>query len=87
MEVARPVRRAGRGNPPTEKLTGRPGPTPTQSIPPGKRKVYCAVVLDVFSRRVVGWSIDNSATSRLVTPPLDRAGTDSTEFRLSVGDY
>ena len=30
-------------------------------------KVYCAVVLDVFSRRVVGWSIDASPTSSLVT--------------------
>lgn len=27
--VARPFRRAGRGNPPAERLTGRPGPTPT----------------------------------------------------------
>ena len=36
-------------------------------------KVYCAVVLDVFSRRVVGWSIDNSATSRLVTSALGMA--------------
>jgi putative transposase len=30
-------------------------------------KVYCVVVLDVFSRRVVGWSIDSSPTSSLVT--------------------
>jgi transposase InsO family protein len=29
--------------------------------------VYCAVVLDVFSRRVVGWSIDSSPTTALVT--------------------
>jgi hypothetical protein len=27
VEVARPVRRAGRGNPSDESLTGRPGPT------------------------------------------------------------
>ncbi len=27
MEAARPVRRAGRGNPPGESLAGRPGPT------------------------------------------------------------
>ncbi len=26
--------------------------------PTREGKVYCAVVLDVFSRRVVGWSID-----------------------------
>ena len=36
-------------------------------------KVYCAVVLDVFSRRVVGWSIDTSPTSGLVTSALGMA--------------
>jgi len=36
-------------------------------------KVYCAVVLDVFSRRVVGWSIDGSPTSSLVTSALGMA--------------
>ena len=36
-------------------------------------KVYCAVVLDVFSRRVVGWSIDSSPTSSLVTSALGMA--------------
>lgn len=30
-------------------------------------KVYSAVVLDTFSRRVVGWSIDSSQTAALVT--------------------
>ena len=33
-------------------------------------KVYCAVVLDVFSRRVVGWSIDSSPTAALATNAL-----------------
>jgi len=36
-------------------------------------KVYCAVVLDVFSRRVVGWSIDSSPTASLVTSALGMA--------------
>ena len=64
----------GPGKPTSRKgREGHPGPTPTQSIPPDKRKVYCAVVLDVFSRRVVGWSIDNSATSGLVTSALGMA--------------
>jgi putative transposase len=36
-------------------------------------KVYCAVVLDTFSRRVVGWSIDSSQTSTLVTNALGMA--------------
>jgi len=36
-------------------------------------KVYCAVVLDTYSRRVVGWSIDSSATTTLVTNALGMA--------------
>ncbi|MGI3224213.1 DDE-type integrase/transposase/recombinase [Streptomyces sp. GTA36] len=36
-------------------------------------KVYCAVVLDTFSRRVVGWSIDASPTAALTTDALAMA--------------
>ena len=36
-------------------------------------KVYCAVVLDVHSRRVVGWSIDSSQTAALATNALGMA--------------
>jgi transposase InsO family protein len=36
-------------------------------------KVYCAVVLDTFSRRVVGWSIDTQPTAALVTNALAMA--------------
>ncbi len=36
-------------------------------------KVYCAVVLDVFSRRVISWSIDASPTSSLVASALGMA--------------
>jgi putative transposase len=36
-------------------------------------KVYCSVVLDVFSRRVVGWSIDAAPTAALVTNALGMA--------------
>jgi hypothetical protein len=41
--------------------------------PTREGKVYCAVVLDVFSRRVVGWSIDASPTATLVTSALGMA--------------
>ena len=41
--------------------------------PTREGKVYCAVALDVFSRRIVGWSIDNSATSGLATSALGMA--------------
>ena len=36
-------------------------------------KLYCAVVLDAFSRRVVGWSIDATSTAALVTNALGMA--------------
>ncbi|MCU1354357.1 MAG: putative transposase, partial [Acidimicrobiales bacterium] len=41
--------------------------------PTREGKVYCCVVLDVFSRRVVGWSIDSTQTSTLVTNALGMA--------------
>ena len=43
-------------------------------------KVYCAVVLDTFSRRVVGWSIDGHPTAALVTNALGMA-IDQRELR------
>ena len=42
---------------------------------PYEGKVYCAVVLDTFSRRVVGWAIDSSQTAALVTNALSMAIT------------
>jgi transposase InsO family protein len=39
------------------------------------REVYCAVVLDTNSRRVVGWSTDASPTAALVTNALGMAIT------------
>ncbi len=41
--------------------------------PTREGKVYCAVVLDVFSRKVVGWSIDSTQTAALVTNALGMA--------------
>lgn len=41
--------------------------------PTREGKVYCAVVLDAFSRRVVGWSIDSSQTANLVVNALGMA--------------
>jgi putative transposase len=39
----------------------------------GQGWVYCAVVLDVFSRRVVGWSIADHLRTELVIDALDMA--------------
>jgi putative transposase len=41
--------------------------------PTREGKVYCAVVLDTFSRRVVGWSIDATPMAALVTNALGMA--------------
>lgn len=41
--------------------------------PTREGKVYCAVVLDAYFRRVVGWSIDSSPTAALVTNALGMA--------------
>ena len=38
--------------------------------PTRDEKIYCTVVLDPFSGRVAGWSIDSSQTARLVTKAL-----------------
>jgi putative transposase len=41
--------------------------------PTREGKVYCAVVLDAFSRRVIGWAIDSSQTASLVVNALGMA--------------
>ena len=52
-------------------------------------KIYCAAVLDTFSRRVVGWSIDASPTAALVTNALgmaiDRRQPDGTVIHSDHG--
>ncbi|MGY5309261.1 IS3 family transposase [Nocardia gipuzkoensis] len=45
----------------------------TTGIQAREGKVYCAVVLDTYSRRVVGWSIDSTQTAALVTNALGMA--------------
>jgi transposase InsO family protein len=41
--------------------------------PTREGKIYCCVILDTYSRRVVGWSIDSSPTGALVTNALGMA--------------
>lgn len=41
--------------------------------PTREGRVYCAVVLDAFSRRVVGWSINHNPTAGLTTNALGMA--------------
>ena len=47
--------------------------TDTTKHPTREGNVYCAVVLDTFSGKVVGWSIDASPSAALVTNALGMA--------------
>ncbi|MFL5883106.1 MAG: DDE-type integrase/transposase/recombinase, partial [Actinomycetota bacterium] len=73
MRVARPVRRADRGSPPSESRAGRPGPTPTPTSRPGKAWLYLASVLDLASRHLLGWSMGDHHDARLVCDALESA--------------
>jgi putative transposase len=42
-------------------------------IPAGSTYVYLAVVMDLFSRKIVGWSLRSSITTRLVIEALKKA--------------
>lgn len=48
-----------------------------------EEKVYCAAVLDTYSRRIVGWSIDNNMRTVLV---VDALGMAITRRRAVLGD-
>jgi putative transposase len=61
-----------------ERRFDRPAPdqlwvTDITEHPTREGKLYCCVVLDVFSRRVVGWSIDSHQAAPLVTNALGMA--------------
>ena len=66
-----------------ERRFDRPAPdqlwvTDITEHPTREGKVYCCVVLDVFSRRVVGWAIDSHQATPLVTNALGMAITNRT---------
>jgi putative transposase len=43
--------------------------------PTGEGKLYCCVVLDLYSRKAVGWAIDRRCEAALVNDALAKAGT------------
>lgn len=51
----------------------RPWCTDITEHPTREGKLYCAAVLDAYSRRIIGWSIGNRQTSELVTDALGMA--------------
>jgi len=50
----------------------------------GEGKLYCCVVLDLFSRKVVGWAIDRRAEAALVNDALVKAGASRTTSRTVI---
>ena len=72
MRVARPVRRAVRRNPSFERRQGAPV-RPYTYVPTWTGFVYLAIVLDVFSRKVVGWAMANHLRTELVLAALNMA--------------
>jgi len=52
--------------------------------PTGEGKVYCCVVLDLFSRKVVGWAIDRRCEATLVLDAINKAGASRTTSPSTV---
>jgi transposase InsO family protein len=73
VRVARPVRRAGRRNPPTEMLAGRSGPTPTPTSRSRKGFLYLVAVMDWHSRKVLSWRVSNTMTTDFCVAALTEA--------------
>ena len=67
------ITRAGRGNPPAARQEGRPGPTPTPMFQPGRASPTQALVIDAYSRFVVGWRVSNSLRTDLALDALEQA--------------
>ena len=52
--------------------------------PTGEGKLYCCVVLDLYSRKVVGWAIDRRCEAALVNDALANAGVSRTTSSSTV---
>ncbi len=52
--------------------------------PTREGKVYCCAVLDLFSRKVVGWAIDRRCEATLVNDALSMAGASRVTSRSTV---
>ena len=73
MKVARPVRRAGQGNPPRRKAGRAPWPDPYTYVRSWAGFVYVAFILDVFAQKIVAWHAATNKRTGLVLTPLRMA--------------
>ena len=53
--------------------------------PTAEGKLYCCAVLDLYSRKVVGWAIDRRCDAALVNDALAKAGTSQAHVALDRG--
>ena len=52
--------------------------------PTGEGRIYCCAVLDLYSRKVVGWAIDRRCEAALVLDAINKAGTSRTTSPSTV---
>ncbi|HET9689592.1 MAG TPA: IS3 family transposase [Acidimicrobiales bacterium] len=78
MEAARPVRRAGRRNPPADKAGRALRSDPYTEFPTGEGKLYLAGVRDLCHRGLVGWAMDAHQDAELVVDAMTMALTRAT---------
>jgi putative transposase len=52
--------------------------------PTSEGKLYCCAVLDLYSRKVVGWAIDRRCEATLVNDALSKAGDSRTTSSSTV---
>jgi putative transposase len=52
--------------------------------PTSEGKLYCCVVLDLYSRKVVGWAIDRRCEAALVLDAINKAGGSRTTSPTTV---
>ena len=63
----------GPGKPTSREADRAPRSDPYTYVPTGAGFLYLAVVIDLWSRKVVGWSMRSDLTTPLVTDALDMA--------------
>lgn len=73
MRVARPVRRAGRGDGPGRKVGTAPRLDPYTYVRTFSGWAYVAFVIDVFSRYIVGWQVSRFLRAELALDALEMA--------------
>ena len=73
MRVARPVRRAGRGDGPWGNPGTAPRPDPYTYVATWSGFVYAAFIVDAFSRYIVGWQTSTSLRTDLALDALEMA--------------